>query len=131
MVLIWKDFVQSSYSEDQREAWSSGRGAVRTLHDFGGSRRIPALEMRMSRWDVWLLMKEETLVIPSFDVRSHGNPMALPPDAFPRSFRVFSTFVMGSLSRPQTNTLQPFVTRPWSCVRGCVHRLEEFIPSQS
>lgn len=112
MVLIWKDFIQSSYSDDQSEACSSEREAVRTLHDFGGSRRIPALEMRISRWDVWLLMKEEMDSMPSFDVRSQEKPIVLPSDAFPRSFKLCPTSEMGSLSKPQTKTLQPLVTRP-------------------
>lgn len=44
--------------------------AVRGLQAMGGSRRMPALEIRMSRWVSWVRRVLETVSIPSFEVRS-------------------------------------------------------------
>jgi hypothetical protein len=43
------------------------------LQEIGGSRRMPALEIRMSRWDSWVRMNSETKVIPSLDDRSQAK----------------------------------------------------------
>lgn len=77
MVLIWKEDVQSEWEDDQREACSSERGAVRTLQERGGSRRIPALDMSMSRWDSIVRRWVEMIWMPSLLERSQENLMEL------------------------------------------------------
>jgi hypothetical protein len=73
MVLIWNERVQSSCLEDQSEVCSSLREAVRGLQAMGGSRRMPALEIKMSRWVSWERRVFDTVFMPSFEVRSQEN----------------------------------------------------------
>jgi hypothetical protein len=47
--------------------------AVRTLHWIGGSRRMPALEMSMSRWVSRLEISWARVWIEDLEDRSHGN----------------------------------------------------------
>lgn len=61
---------QSLWFDDHSEACSSVSEAVSTLQGCGASRRIPALEMSMSRRDSWLLMCSATLAMPSLEERS-------------------------------------------------------------
>ena len=68
-----KVFSQSASLLDHIESWSSVIDAVRTLHWMGGSRRIPALEMSMSRCGSRLEISCARAWMEDLEERSHGN----------------------------------------------------------